>query len=79
MHNCRIYLTYRGSGVAIMRLHAAILALLFAAMLPGVCPDRASGWETVFELHDSHGSSGQENILQTILDPQSKVMIGIEH
>ena len=47
-------------------------------MLPGVCPDRASGWETVFELHDSHGNSGQETILQTILDPQSKLMIGIE-
>jgi len=65
--------------VAIMRLHAAILALLFAAMLPGVYPGRASGWETVFEVHDSHGRSGQEKILQTMLDPQSKVMIGVEH
>jgi len=47
-------------------------------MLAAASPLSASAWETVFEIHASDGKLVHENLLQTLINPQNKVTIGIE-
>lgn len=73
-----IFLIYIGREVTVVSIHKIILIFVSTLMLAAGSPVSASAWETVFEIHSGSGRLVQENIFQTLMDPQSIVTVGIE-
>lgn len=61
-----------------MRISKTILVVLVASLLVAALPNASYSWATVFEVRASNGISAREHTIQSVMDPQSTVMIGIE-
>jgi hypothetical protein len=61
-----------------VRISKTILVVLVATIVVAALPNASYPWTTVFEVRSGSGISAQDYTLQSMMDPQCTVTIGIE-
>ena len=61
-----------------MKISKTCLVVLVVSFLIAAIPNTSYPWATVFEVRAGHGILPRELTVQSVMDPQSTLTIGIE-